>query len=249
MRLLLVLLAACVLLSVVVAKQPPVVEESEGSIYDIVYPAMTTYRLGENVTLRFQVYNISGFRLDNSSVSCELDICNEQCSAPEHYDLEFTEGVHKWFKEYDKVNETGLYSYLVYCNSSGAAGFVATSFEVTVDGMDTPSGDGALLAAVVAIPLVLAFLLVFGSWALGEEHQILKMFLFLLSFVPVLFAFHLGVLSVVKLYHFTELTDAVAGGVYWIGLVFTVIIFYFLIYVFIKAVHVAAQKRKERLKY
>ena len=109
--------------------------------------------------------------------------------------------------------------------------------------------DFMTLAVIVAIPLIMGFFLLIGAATLSEKHSALKIALFLMSLVTVFASFHLGMVNVVKFFNFPELQNAIGSQVYWMGLVFGVIVTYFIIYLFIQATHKSAMKKDERLEY
>ena len=104
-----------------------------------------------------------------------------------------------------------------------------------------------ILAAIILLPMILAIMMLIASATLdGEEHPALKVALFLLSIIPFFASMHFGMLSVVKFYDFPELQNAIGDTTYWVGIMFFILITYFIIYLFYKAVHSAAQKREEQ---
>lgn len=112
------------------------------------------------------------------------------------------------------------------------------------------SGGMGLIAAIVLLPLFFGIFALVGAVTLnGEDHGALKVFLYLISFITVWVSFHFGLLTVIKYYDFPELQNLMGSTTYWMAIIFFAIVVYFLIYVFIKGVHVAAQNKKERLQY
>jgi hypothetical protein len=106
-----------------------------------------------------------------------------------------------------------------------------------------------LLAVIIVLPVILSFIFLYGATTLGNEHTVLKTFLFLLSIIPVFSSFYFGTTALIKYTSFTALQNAVGSTVYWIGMFFAVLIIYFLIYIFTVAVRQAAQAKKARLEY
>lgn len=112
-----------------------------------------------------------------------------------------------------------------------------------------PKRDYMMIAAIILLPMLLGFFLILASNGLGDDHVALRLFLFLLSPIMFMVSLHFGLVSLIKFYNFPELQDIIGNTVYWFGLVFGVIVTYFIIYLFIKLVHTAAEKKKERLEY
>lgn len=136
----------------------------------------------------------------------------------------------------------GIYTASILCtlNSTQFAG--ECKFEVEEE-------SKMALAAIILLPMLLAFIMIFGSFALSEEHNVMKIFLFLLSFVPFFTSLHFGLVTVIKFYDFPELQDTMGSATYYLGIMFVVIITYFIIYLFYKLTHLAAQKKNARLEY
>lgn len=110
--------------------------------------------------------------------------------------------------------------------------------------------DDMIIAAIILLPLLFGFLVMWGVSGLdGERHSVLKIFLSLLSFVMFFVSFHMGLVAVVKYFDFPELQLVIGQVTYWSYWLFAVIIIYWLIYGFVVATRVAAQKRRERLEY
>lgn len=106
-----------------------------------------------------------------------------------------------------------------------------------------------IIAAIIIIPMLLGLFMLLSSFFLGEEHRVLKIGLFLLSFIPFFTSMHFGMLSVVKFFNFPELQEAIGSTVYWTGISFTIVITYFIIYLFHKAIRTMGEKKAEELEY
>jgi len=106
-----------------------------------------------------------------------------------------------------------------------------------------------IIAIIILLPLLFGLLLLIGAATMNEEHGALKVFFFLLSIVSFWSSLHIALISVVKFYNFPELQALIGTTAYWTGITFFVIVSYFLIYIFYKAITQAAQKKQERLRY
>mgnify|MGYP003132969590 CR=1 FL=1 len=140
-----------------------------------------------------------------------------------------------------------------YCNETiTMIGDLSTAYNQTIVKDCTPEHDigGTPIAAIILVPMLLAFILLGGSATLkGEEHAALKISLFLLSIIPFSTSLHLGITTLGRYYEFEALQNYSASLTYWFGLVFGVIVSYFLIYLFYKIVHAWGQNKKEKLEY
>jgi len=107
-----------------------------------------------------------------------------------------------------------------------------------------------IIAIIMLLPMILSIAFLVGAATLdSEEHNALKIFLFLLSIIPFFISMHIGMVSLVKFYDFPELQNIIGSSVYWFGILFGVIVTYFIIYLFYMMVHAAAQKKKEKMRY
>lgn len=110
--------------------------------------------------------------------------------------------------------------------------------------------DKMIIAIIILLPMILAIVFLIGAFITdSDEHRLLKLFLFLASMIPFFTSMHLAMISLVKFYDFPEMQDLIGSTVYWVGIIFFIILTYFMMYVFYIATQVAAQKRKERLNY
>lgn len=135
-------------------------------------------------------------------------------------------------------NESVIGSY-TYTLSSGDSG-----------GINVVEEESMIVAILILLPLLLSFLFIIGAAITDpEEHPVLKLFLFLISIIPFFISMHIGIISVAKFYDFPELQNLIGNTVYWIGLIFFVIIIYFLIYIITKMFQAIAKRKSEQLHY
>ena len=110
--------------------------------------------------------------------------------------------------------------------------------------------DKMIIAIIILLPIILSIVFLLGAFVTdADEHRLLKLFLFLASMIPFFTSMHLAMISLVKFYDFPEMQDLIGSTTYWVGIIFFVVLTYFMIYVFYTATHVAAQKKKARLEY
>jgi hypothetical protein len=138
---------------------------------------------------------------------------------------------------------------MVKCNNSMEGGFLSSAYLVSYGGQNQNDIAGTPLAYIILIPLVLAMIFLLGSFFLGEEHTALKIFLFLLSFIPVFIAMNYGTAIVAHYYNFQELQNLMGTHVYWMALLFFTILTYFIIYWLYKIIQFTAEKKKKGLEY
>ena len=106
-----------------------------------------------------------------------------------------------------------------------------------------------VLAIIILLPILLGLFFLIGAGTMGEDHNVLRMFLFMLSVILFFVSLHMGLLTVIKYYDFPELQDLMGTTTYWVGIVFGVIVTYFIIYLVYKMFTAAANDKAERLEY
>lgn len=214
---------------------------------NIIYPKFDFFPLNTNSKLHFHVYNSTFFLLKNTTTSCNLHLYNstgnhifetyipfDSNEMEFYFDLNTTYSQHK-----------GNYGLLIYCNNSREAGFVSESFTIGYE----PESSGFPLGIIILVPMLLALMLLIGSFFLGEEHTALKIFLFVLSFIPFFISMNYGLVVLIKYFNFPILENLVSSHVYWITLFLFVLIVYFIIYWIWKIVEFMAERKKNSLEY
>ena len=136
-----------------------------------------------------------------------------------------------------------------------------TTFNITVLGTyygnSTPEDiiitireDAKIISAVlVLIPLIMAIVFMIASFSQSEKHSVLRIYMFLMSLIMFFFAFHFGMLSVVKFMDFPEMQNLIGSTVYWYAILFGGVLLYFLIYMIYVFVKSSAEKKQENIEY
>lgn len=105
-----------------------------------------------------------------------------------------------------------------------------------------------LLAAIILMPLVIAFLLFYMSTKLkDEDHWAMSLGLMLLGFVFILVSWGLGIQIVAKYLNFPELQETLGTSLFSYGSFFYLIIVYFLVYVMIMVLRVVRNKKRKKV--
>lgn len=199
------------------------------------------YNYGDNKTIYLYCVNATDGKLLGTQAN--LSVLNSSGTFYEVSALDNV-GVGTFRHSLTNLSINGCYSLKMACKTAGTW---ESEWGTICEGEER---DGMIIGALIFIPLILSIILIIASLGLdGEDHSALKIALFILSIVPFFASFHFAAISVARFYGFTDLIDAIGTTTYWIGMFFFVLIVYFLIYTFIKLVHAAAQKKKERLNY
>lgn len=232
---------------------PPFQSSSEQNELTIVYPKFEFLKRNIIYNLYFHVVNGTGKILNVSMVDCSFHLFNtsndhiliidEMVSNGNDFDLEVELG-------YNATDKIGIYGYNMWCNSSeGENGFLSTVYEVTENGFDDDSVGSNLLVLIALIPLIFGLFMIVGAATLGSDHDVLRIFLFLLSPITVWVSFHFSMIGLVRYYGLWDLQEAVGNTTYWMTWLFFVLLSYFIIYSIWIWANVIAQKKKERIEY
>lgn len=232
-----------------VMAQPPFQQTTGSGFLEIIYPQISLYRLNEDIGFNFQVANSSGHILNSSAgeVDCLIEVQN---SSSDVIQLTAASKQNFYFNPTIETGYLGRFGYIVSCNASnGEQGFVSSYYDVTFTGIEEQQEGRTIIAMIILIPLVLGLFMLIGAATLGQSHALLRIFLFLLS--PAFFytSLHYGILAAVKFYNFPELQDGTSTTILWVGVVWAVLIIYFIIYAIVKMVQQAAQEKEKEMEY
>lgn len=235
-------------LTIPIALSAPPFENQQftGDTLQIKYPQANTFKLNDNISFNFHVYNITGLQLEGAEATCEIHIYDKNNIHINESELTAVGDDYEY--NYTPTN-IGVHSYITWCNASGIGGFVGSEFDVSQSGIKEQEESRILIAIIILLPMLLAFLFMMAATSLGEEHTVLKIALFLITPFLFLISSGYGLMAIVKFYNYTELQEVMSTNNYWLTWFFVVLITYFLIYLFIKITHNIAEKKKEELKY
>jgi len=109
---------------------------------------------------------------------------------------------------------------------------------------------GMILASIILLPIILGIFMLVGAITLdSKEHNVLKIFLFLMSFIMIFLSMNFGLTTLIKFYDFPELQNLIGNSTFWMGSIFVIIISYFIIYFIYTVFTHIQEKKKQRLKY
>lgn len=238
-----VLLAAAVS-----AVNPHTVQASSGGIY-IENPKPLFWAGGKgNIDMYFHVFNSTGHALSAPETNCTIHIYNST-DAHVMATLAVMSGIDYRVVLGDNITTIpGTYPYIIQCSNIYEAGFISDSFEI---GLTSPQdvSAGMPLAALIIAPMIFGLLLLAGSFMFGEDHAMLKIGLFLVSYLTIFISLWFGIQVVVRYYGFSDLQDSISTTTWVFGLIFFVIVSYLFIWAFIKGVEASAQKKQKELEY
>jgi len=156
-----------VLLSLTVTAPGTVITNIGSLGYQIETTPYTYMKLNQNFTANFHVFNLSdGKPLSNASINCELHVYDQSGNhILKNPKLPFSTADNEWevYMSNGNFSQTGIYSWIIYCNSSSYGGFRSETFKITNDGFnDTPTDTSSGLSVTIFM-----ILLVLGLFLLG----------------------------------------------------------------------------------
>lgn len=151
----------------------------------------------------------------------------------------------------ENSNLTSLNNSIYYLNFTQPEGgyIIELCDGTTREILSKDEGNKMILGIIILIPLIFGLFMIIGAATLGEDHNILKIVLFLFSPITVWVSFHFAMINIVKYYNLPELQEAMAGTTYWMAWFFFVLVSYFMIYTIWKWADNVAQKKKQRIEY
>jgi hypothetical protein len=129
------------------------------------------------------------------------------------------------------TTNVGVYQYTIWCSNANEAGFLSDYFEIANENPINWEIGGGPLAVIILLPMLLAFLIVLGANLLGEDHSILKIFLYMFSLVLFFVSLLIAMQTTIRYYQFDYLIETFGWGIWVIGIFMFILIIYLLIYV------------------
>lgn len=106
-----------------------------------------------------------------------------------------------------------------------------------------------ILAAVTLAPLALGLFFIIASATMDERHNVLRVFLFMLSITSFWFSMTIGAAAVAEVYDYTDVENAIARVVRFSVWAFGFIMSYYVAYFMYWMVTAIMQKKREALEY
>ncbi|RLA60552.1 MAG: hypothetical protein DRR04_05340 [Gammaproteobacteria bacterium] len=242
------LLFFTLLLCVSVLAAPPF-QSSEAAAADeftVIYPKMEAYEAGVNATIHAHVFDNKGLPVNDTTTSCEFhlyDQINKHVMA-----VTMAWDVTEWEVDINAsvMSRVGTHPYIIYCDNGTMGGYASTSFLVTTDGRNEEVSFQWILLAF--LPILFGFLVVFGARLFDAvEHWVLHVAAYLLALVSTFASAWWAGLAVIKFAEWGVMQNAIGSWTWMSGIMIAVIAFYWLIYVFVRLINIAAAKKEGRL--
>lgn len=218
---------------------------------NVIGPNWQAYKLGANFTFAVQAYDATDTPVTDPLLNCTVLFYNS--SGKELLSQGLAQTGYSYAASVDSAYfaEQGEYRYSAWCSGLAGSGHSENAIFITPTGRGVNvQQDYTPLAVIVALPALLAIILIIGAATLSpEEHGAMKIFLFLASSIPFFVSIWWGLEVIARYYDAPELVDALGSGIFIFGIMFSVLILYVILYFIYKAVRTAAQEKDERLSY
>lgn len=229
----------------------PPAQVTGGSGLQVAFPDFEWGKSNTAFEIPVHVYDMVDGLVQTTGINCSFHIYNSTGNhvfegndvTPSHnYDYEVI------INDSVFVNE-GFYSVQIYCANANLGGFAKHNFYISSDGLPKNLAGTGFLSILILIPLIFGLFMLIGGVSMGEDHTVLRIFLFLLSVPMVWVSFHFGMIGLIRYYGLTVLQDVVGTTTYWMTWLFFVLVSYFIIYAIWKSFEVMAQDKEGRMKY
>ena len=174
-----ILLIVIVLLSVSVIAPGTVITNIGTNGYQIETTPYSYMKLGQNFTANFHVFNLSdGKPQSNTSINCGLHVYDQLGThILKNTELPFSNADNEWevYMSEGNFSQTGLYSWIVYCNSTFYGGFRSATFKITDDGFDDTTDVNSGLPVILFMLFIIIGLFVLGFIGKFSKHDIVNL--------------------------------------------------------------------------
>lgn len=134
----------------------------------IIYPETNNIYLGENIELNFHVVNSSGALLSNNQYNCTIHIYSNINDAHIFYSSNFNKNFSYDIGlklNYSVLNDTGIYDYNLFCNSTKEFGYLSNNIIVEIP--KTPISAIILFVLFIISGIIGYFLNINGVYAIS----------------------------------------------------------------------------------
>jgi hypothetical protein len=182
----------------------------------------------------------------NSSVNCNLTSIYPNNSI-------FINNQHMSYNvayySYDipSTNVTGEYLNSMVCSNGLKSTYTLFSFDINNKGNnEQPSFMNAI---TILIPLVLGIIFIFATFGLGEDHPMLKVLLLLFSMLTFFMSISIAIITIGYYNTFDSLIDTLGLWIYVYGVIYFLVIIYFVLYAISKLMNMFAKEKDQKLNY
>lgn len=184
-----IFLSLLLLMSLVVFAQPPFQESTSADELTVIFPKGEAVKKDRTGIIHFHVFNSTGYLVPADETTCNIHIYNP--SDVHVLQSNLTANVNNIDLEVNinatVTGETGVYSFIVWCNSTNEAGFISGFFAVTNSGV-LDEGAGEKWIAIVLLLIGFAFGLFFIANNIKSKALYdIKLLFFFYSVINIMF--------------------------------------------------------------
>lgn len=222
------LILVMVLLSSFVLAIPPFTqgEGLDGEI-QISAPKLLAVEINNEFNPHFHVMNSSGHLLDNTTTVCLLHVYNNTGDHILEENLSFDGVDFEIMVPFGTLNQIGIHSFILNCESDSEAGFFSTNFEVTRTGVPSDHANSSLKSVSVFFFVLISFFV--SLFFIFKNH--IRWGFFLLAFIMLDAFTYLAWQTTVN----NSLTLSIVQPMYilyYVSLTLTLVMFLFVLVIF-----------------
>ena len=194
-------------------------------------------------------FGVSGFSycddLVQPNVTCQLVTPSLSCTGYVNYSIVNESGV-----QVGNGNLTLLYDNIYILNfTEGVGRYVVSVCDGSSKQLKVGDDNMSFLAALVILPMLFGFLILYWMSLLDEDHKILKNVFGILGWFSFVLSMHFGVVVLAKFYGFVEMIQLLASTTYWIVLIAVVIVLYWMFYYLHKHLEKLKELKNKKMSY
>ena len=165
---------------------------------------------------------------DGNCGTCSITIYNPNGQLNQSGDMSLVTTSTYTYNVSPTFSELSTYNYKINCTSGDSCIVGPCAVEVKQICEDVSMDP---VGMIIFIPIAIAFFYLALSWLLrGHAHWAMSISLMFLAFIEFFRAYHYGVLALIKYYNLPEMIEAIGTGTYSFGMMYTIVIIYFLIH-------------------
>lgn len=211
-------------------------------------------RFNSSNELYFHIYNSSGNWLNTSQYTCVFHLYN--WSNGQHL-YEGNVGNHsttesEYILNYSYITDKKKYDYIIYCSGTGSQtekGYLKNYFILTSTGEEITYQEYVFSGLLMILPILFAFLILYWTFNLGEEHSVLKIGLSLFSVTNIFLSLLFALETLVKFFEWEQMQDIITTSLWIYGILLFVLFSYWFMYLIKKATETIAEDKEKRLDY
>ncbi len=227
-RLFLIILVLLIQIPICFSEPPFAPQEiTQSEALSIQFPQVEIFKLNENISFNFHVFNTTGKKLIGNEATCEMHIYDNQNA--EIIETYLTAVGSDYQYNFTNTSRIGIYSYITLCNTSTLGGFLSAEFKITRTGLQDEDNK-PMIALIIFLPLLIGFLIFKISKELSNEMSSLKFGFMILSLICCVVSVGFAYLSIWHYYYFIDLEKGLSALLYSLGIITALTLFVYLMF-------------------